>query len=684
MSNLVNMSEHRERPMIKFENPGEIGKSADVKYWDELKAKSSSQKDVLTGLASHVENFCGEARRAKTEHEEELLMCLRQRRGTYEPELAAQIGKDGGSKVYLMITDVKVRGAKAAITDILLSQDDIWGLRPTPIPDMSKEMEDSIAATAMQLFQSGQYTKEEVLQIVEEGEAEIKKQQERMAATRAEKMQTKIEDQLEESDFESELEMFIDDICTFGTGILKGPIFKVKQTLKWTPDYKAIVSEEIVLDVDRVSPFDFFPGAHNSTVDDGPCFIQHRLLAEQLHAMLGQKGSDDESIREILELYGESGHQEYGVNNYAQRAELEGKKTAFAGTSSYIAGKEYRGGAQGRALIAWGMDPERIGDPLKTYQVECWIIAGKVIRCVLNGDPLGVKPISKSVFAEVPGSFWGQGIPYLMRDVQAICNAAVRALVDNMAIASGPQVAIDANAMPSGENITSIYPWKIWQITQSHGGTGNLPIKFFQPEMRSAELLNIYERFAKYADEVTGIPAYQYGSSNVGGAGSTASGLSMLLNSSSKNLKQVIKSIDRAIAGLIYRCFVYNMLYDQDQSIKGDVNIDVLGSNALIHKEQQQVRRMEMLNFTNNEIDLQIMGIEGRADLLKETFKSFDLDPDIIPTGDELRAKMMEKMQQEEAMIRQEQAGAESPGKPQTINAAGAPSQGMNQARARS
>lgn len=81
-----------------------------------------------------------------------------------------------------------------------------------------------------------------------------------------------------------------------------------------------------------------------------------------------------------------------------------------------------------------------------------------------------------------------------------------------------------------------MYPWKIWQYSDDGYGTAGAlqPIAFFQPSSHAQELMQIYQQFSLMADEHTGIPRYMTGDSATGGAGRTASGLSMLMSNAAK------------------------------------------------------------------------------------------------------------------------------------------------------
>jgi hypothetical protein len=248
-----------------------------------------------------------------------------------------------------------------------------------------------------------------------------------------------------------------------------------------------------------------------------------------------------------------------------------------------------------------------------------------------------------------------------------MCNAAARALANNMGISSGPQVWANIDRMPPGEDITNLYPWKIWQTTSDQTGASSAPIGFFQPQSNAAELMAIYEKFSSIADDVTGVPRYMGGEAPGGGIGRTSTGMSMLMTAAGKNMQQAVALIDLEILSpLLERLYYHNMKFADDPSIKGDVRVQARGSSSLAVKESLQVRRNEFLQATNNPTDLQITGLEGRATVLREQAKSLDLNVDrIVPDPEVLKARQM--VMQAQQMAQASQAGSAHNG-PNTDN----------------
>lgn len=626
-----------------------------------------------SALSAHIRTRWQEAYQAKQPVHEQMLKCLRQRKGEYDPVVKAEIAKTGGADLFMMLTDVKCRAAEAWINDVLNAQDEVWGLEPTAEPTLSPEQEQAMFEQAAELIMSGMFAPEEAQGLLEDAKAEIKQQLEKQAKDAAARMTKKIYDQWQEGGFETALKEFVSDVVTFPGGVIKGPILRRTPRLSWGEGFKPVVTEEITAEVSRISPFDVYPGAHASGFNDGDLCVRHRLTNDSLYKMIGVRGNKEEAIRTILREsrgLGYTGWLESSAD--AERDRLEGKDSSWLSKGGYIEALEYRGSAPGSALIEWGMDRTRIDDAERSYEIEAWLIGRHVVRCVLNGDPLGRKPFSKANAIEVPGAFWGMCVSIVMNDTQIICNTAVRALADNIGMASGPQVGVDPNAIPPGESLTSIYPWKIWQLHQSPNGNGVLPLQFFQPQMHAQELIGIFDRFSRQADEVTGIPAYAYGSDSAAGAGKTASGLSMLMNATSKGIRAIISNIDVCVRELMNRFFVYNMLYDPDMSIKGDSQVVSKGAVALIQKETLQMRRMEMLQYTANPIDMEIIGVEGRAKMLREAFKTLEYGEDIIPDGPAFQA-IIAKIEQRRMMLQQGQASNSQQGGPVALDPAGAP-----------
>ncbi|WP_417518739.1 hypothetical protein [Marinobacter sp.] len=653
--------------LVVVKSNAELEREEAAEVQAQREAEERQQAALESSLAGHIRQFWEVAYRHKEPIEQRMLKNLRQIAGQYSDDKLEKIKQAGLPAIYMAITATKCRAAKSWIRDVLMPAGDRpWQLNPTRVPELNPEIKlrlmQKVQADALQMMAAtGQEIGPDQMRAAyDKLEALIKKQQRDDAETKCERMADEIEDQLIEGGWDQHFDDVLSDVVDFPAGILKAPVLRRKKKLAWSAQGQSVeVVESIAPEVYRVDPFAFYPAPGAVEPDDGDCIEVHEYQADQIHDLIGLPGYDEGKIRAVLR-----DHTLHGLSNWTREALRSAKNRArgqFNGHHSdekTIEALEFWGSVQGRKLLEWGKSAEEIQDPDALYDVMAVLIGQHVVCVRLNPDPLGRKPYHKACFENIPGAFWGKGVPDLIEDCQDVCNASARALVANMGIASGPQVAVNTQSLPPGADIEQMYPWKIWQLDFSKtGGNSRPPIDFFQPNGNTSELMNVFKEFSSLADEYSGIPAYSYGvGQSVGGAGKTASGLSMLMNAASKSIKNVIKHIDSGvIAPAVEKFYVHNMLWHEDQSLKGDAQVVARGALSLVAKEQNQLRLQDMLAQTANPLDMQILGLEGRAELLRKAFHGVDIGSEFVPSEEELRAKQQQLQQQEQL---QAQGGA--------------------------
>ncbi len=609
---------------------------------------------IQSRLAAHVDRRWQAAYRAKTSAangemsiEDQILEDYRQRDGRYSESKLQQIRETGGSEIYMELTSTKCRAADAWLEDMLIGTGDkVWGLEPSPIQDLSPDVEEQIRRQVghdafMEMQRSGRMpTPDEMQQAIDSIREQVRQQEQEAARQAAEQMETLIADQLHEGGWEQALRDAIPDITTTKAGIIKGPILRQRKRLHWVrgPNGQTMpeVREEVIPEYERVSPLDIYPGPDAQSTDDGYLIERARFRPEDLEAVQDLPGYDQGAIQELLRRSPEgteSGH----LSVDQQRRDHEQRNTAASEGNSFVV-LIYWGKASGADLREWGLPVEDDSQ----HEINAWLCDGKIIKAVLNPDPLGRRPYHKASYEDIPGAWWGRGIAELIRDLQQMCNAAARALVNNMGIASGPQIFInDTSRVPADEDLTAMYPWKIWQFEQdSTASTGHRPpIESMQPDPIADHLMNVYQWFSKLADDQSGIPSYEHGNADQRGGGATASGLSMLMDHAAKGLKRVVAAIDHGIIRqAVQRLYEHNMLFSPDEAVKGDLQVKARGPAALVEQHQHAAKIQDGLQLTSNQIDMQIIGLRGRAKLLRELLRTMDVPghDDIIPSDDEL------------------------------------------------
>ncbi len=633
---------------------------------DAALAERQNQAMIL-GLSAHIRMCWDAAKIAKKPIEDIMLAALRQRNGEYEPDKLSQIRNQGGSEIFMMITEVKCRAAESWIRDIMLDTGTPpWDIVPTPIPDLSptqtRQLQEAFAEKVIDIIQqTGQApSKSDMAQIREMVSQDYRFKIMQEAHLRTDKMKTKINDQFAQGGWAESFNEFVSDLVTYPAAFIKGPIVRRQRALGWKTNASGntVVDpiERLAPEYERVDPFKIYVEPGITNIDEGYLFEHHPLSRTELSDLIGVPGYDEDAIRKLLS----EGPAQSWINEDVelQKNEEERKYYSYMRPTDVYDALEFWGKVSGKMLIEWGMTAEEIPDEAREYDANVWLIGNYVIKAVLNYDPLGQKPYAKTSYIKTPGSLWGKGIPEIIEDLQSVCNAAARALVNNMGISSGPQVEVNLERIPANEDITQLHPWKIWQTTSDPMGGSNPAVRFHQPEDNASTLMGVYDRFSKLADDHSGIPAYMYGDLNVQGAGRTSSGLSMLMGAAGKGIRQVVGHIDAdIIKPIVHRQFVYNMRYDEDESIKGDAQVVARGAINLAVKETVNVRRIEFLNATANEIDMQIIGRDGRAAILREVAKGLQMpEDDVVPSRE--KAEYMGGIAAKAAAAQQSQAPA--------------------------
>lgn len=622
---------------------------------------------VISELAGHIRRHWAIARQAKQVVHNKMIEAVYSRRGAYTPEKLAQIAEDEAQPIYMMLFATKARQAQALLSDALVGTgaEKPWTLRPTPKPDLPEEdvaevLREAAAEVYERTVMGDPMQMEDIRGMLRDAKANIEHEVAERAREDAEKAEVEIEDMLVEGGFNEAMSQFLDDLPVFKTAFIKGPILRNVARMRWLENGAVAVEDGIKPEWERVDPFHIFPAPWSKTVDDGFLIERHRLSRSDLNAMLGVPGYSDSAIREVLDTHGIGGLRQWAADLDLSQASAEGQSTVQY-QDDLIDALQYWGSVSGRMLRDWGMSEEDIPDDSKEYHIEAWLIGQWVIKAVRNADPLGRRPYYGTSYSKVAGAFWGASLYDIIADCQHLCNASARALTRNLGIASGPQAVVNIDAVPSGEDVTNIYPWKVWQVRTdpANPNAHSQPVSFFQPSSNASELMGVYEKFSVLADEYSGIPRYMAGVEG-GSIGRTASGLSMMVGNASKTIKALVGNIDTNVtAPAVSRAYEWTLMYAPEKQLRGDINIVARGALSMLVKETAQVRRNEFLRATANPIDMQIIGVKGRAALLRESAKSLDMDvSDIVPDEAVMEAQEHKARLQ---MLAQAQANGQPP-----------------------
>jgi hypothetical protein len=294
-------------------------------------------------------------------------------------------------------------------------------------------------------------------------------------------------------------------------------------------------------------------------------------------------------------------------------------------------------------------------DPLEEHRVIIHFCNNEVLK-IAPEYPLDSGDGLYSVwnFEKGETSVFGIGIPNIMNDSQRAMNGAWRMMMDNAGLSVGPQVVIDKSAVVPQDGNWGLKPLKIWlKTTTAIGNPNNPPFGVFNIPNNQEQLAGIIELAKMFADEETSMPLISTG--DQGTPTQTLGGLSMLFNSANVVFRRVVKTFDDDLTKpTVRRAYDWNMQFNPDETVKGDMQVDARGSSVLLVREIQSIHAMNVIqNWTIHPVLGPYVKVRQGMKIALKTLMIDD--DDLLHTQDEADRKMQE---QAAAMAAQGQEGA--------------------------
>jgi len=481
----------------------------------------------------------------------------------------------------------------------------------------------------------------------------------------AKKMQKKVHDQLEESNASMHLRSASFEMSLFGTGIMKGPFAVDKEYPNWDEggEYNPLI--KTVPEVTQVSVWNFYPDPDAYSIEEAQYVIErHKMSRSQLRGLKKRPYFRDSVIDEVIEM-GE---------NYVKKS-WEDDLTDYApehGIDRFSV-LEYWGMIDTELLIEQGVDiPTDLKDT-DELQANVWICNGKLLRMVLNPFKPAKIPYMAVPYELNPYSFFGVGIAENMDDTQTLMNGFMRMAVDNGVLSGNLLIEVDETNLVPGQDL-SVYPGKIFRRQGGAPGQAIFGTKY--PNV-SSENMQLFDKARQLADESTGLPSFAHGQTGITGVGRTASGISMLMNAANGNIKTVIKNIDHyLLRPLGEGLFRFNMQFDYDSKIKGDLEVKARGTESLMANEVRSQRLMQFMQVAGNPALAPFAKFQY---IIREIAKALDLDPDKVTNNMDEAALQAELMKGFQAPM-PEQQGSVAGANPADPTGAGGGTIGTGQA----
>jgi hypothetical protein len=624
----------------------------------------------LNPVVAWVKNRFNRSKDKRRLDENRWLRAYRNFRGQYGPEVV--FTDEEQSQVFIKITKTKVLAAVAQIGDVLFAGNKFpIGIEPTPEPigDTPDKVYADLGPAAQQQGQAGPTPTVARPELYGELGKQLEPIKDKLQTGNvptpttvawepvkiaAKKMEKKIYDQLEESEASKHLRYKAFEMSLFGTGIIKGPFAIDKEYPRWSKsapkedqtsgqapattqgDYTPII--KTVPKITAVSVWNFYPDpdARNMSECEG-VIERHKMSQHDLRQLrkrpMFRKDSIDEAIRRGYNYQPEDWETILEDNtsaNIIERYEV----LEYWGTIS-------RDIAEENGLVV----PEsKLDKEVDEFQVNIWICNDQILRLVINPYTPNIIPYYATPYEVNPYSFFGIGIAENMDDTQELMNGFMRMAVDNAALSGNIIIELDETNLVPGQDM-KVYPGKIFRRQAGAPGQAIFGTKF--PNV-SNELLQLFDKARQISDEATNMPSISHGSTGAPGAGRTAAGMSMLMGAAAQSIKAVVRNIDDYfLAPLGRNLFAFNMQFDYDPDIEGDLAVVAKGTESLMRNE---VRSQRLLQFMQTGLGNPVTAPLVRVDyILRELATSLDLDEDMVVNDQramQVQAQLMKEMQQ--------------------------------------
>jgi len=618
----------------------------------------------VSGIIPFVMDRYQRAEDYRNNDEERWLRSYRNYRGLYGSDV--QFTEAEKSRVFIKVTKTKTLAAYGQIVDVLFAGNKFpISVEPTVLPEgvasdvnfdpkMPEQLKGETSLSSPYGFKGDgmdlpkgatEKTLAERLGPLQETLGEIEGLEEGVGKTptavtfspamvAAKSMEKQIMDQLQESGASKQLRSTAFEMALFGTGVMKGPFAIDKEYPNWDEEGNYSPVFKTVPSTSHVSVWNFFPDPDASNMDEAQYVIErHKMSRTQLRGLKKRPYFRANVIDEVIEA-GESYDKKYWEDDLSDYAPDHGIDRFEV--------LEYWGMCDVDMLEENDVDIPKDLKEFDELQANIWISNGKLIRMVLNPFKPATIPYMAAPYELNPYSFFGVGLAENMDDTQTLMNGFMRMSVDNAVLSGNLLIEVDETNLVPGQDL-SVYPGKVFRRQGGAPGQAIFGTKF--PNV-SNENLQLFDKARQLADESTGFPSFAHGQTGVQGVGRTASGISMLMNAAAGSIKTVIKNVDDyLLKPLGEGMFRFNMQFNFDKEIKGDLEVQARGTESLMANEVRSQRLMSFLQVASNPA---LAPFAKFPYIIREIAKSMELDPEKVTNNmDEatVQAEILKGMQ---------------------------------------
>jgi hypothetical protein len=586
--------------------------------------QDQAQVQPLDAMGQYLLAEFGQAELDRRDTEERWLRDLRQYRGLYDPEVLAKIDKNR-SRVFIRKTRVKVKTVDARMADLVFPAGATrnFGISPTPKPRLSGDQKAEIRKRLQKLGQ--QVDRQLFDKVVLE-----------WATERAKEMAKTIDDQLVEAGYKKACLAAMHSGNLYGVGIIKGPLVErrvrtrfVSVNGKWTPQSESY----IVPFIEHVPLWRFYPDMGATCLEQMRYVYElHEKSAHEMADLASRKTFNKQRIADhVLAYPNGSGRLRYIDSELRQIGEREAQLGSLGGKYQVL---ERWGWLSGEQLCQVGVEVPA-DRKHESFFSNVWMLSdGQVIRAVLQPINGQTWPYHAYHFDKDESTFFNEGLASLIRDDQAMLNAATRLMLDDAAMTVGTMLEVNPHLLSSLDGINEWGPWKTW--LRNNVAPGQRAVTPINLTGSLSELAAMAQHFENNADEVSAVPRYMSGENATNGAAGTSSGLSMLIGNVNIIVKDQIASWDEGVTvSFIKGMYHWNMQFNPDDAIKGDFDVSATATASLVAKEVRARQLNDFATLTANPLDAPFI---KRDKLNRQRAEALELI-DVVKTDDEIKAE---------------------------------------------
>lgn len=549
-----------------------------------------------------------------------------------DKELADAIGVDA----YVNLTAMKSGLVQSYLIENLVQAGQVpWTIEPTPRPDLSASGEYEAVSRVMAAVQDGYRGDFETL--ARQIKAEVLREEFSVAQTRAQHMEKLITDQCLEGGWKRAMYGFTSDFAVYPFAVMHGPVPTSRPRLVWSED-SLHTKIESFYEFRSVSPWDFWYTADSPDTQRGTgVFIRQRWTRQQLLDAARIPSYNVENIEATLSEIANS------KSDYAFRWLSANPDEPASLALSWDCGSQtidvlvHYGFFKGSDLREYGITGVEDNE---TYNATVTVVGKRTIQAFIHKNPSAlVRPVFTASFYKTHDRIPSFSIPQRIRDVERCYLTCLRYLISNAADSSGPIVEADYSRLHkymSDEDLARIVPNTVY-LSSSDMPSQNPALRFYSIPSVIPQYQALLAYFMDLVDRVSNIPAALHGTAQGTGANRTFRGAAMLQGNAVKAIQAAVGNIDEYVFGpmgeLLYN---YNLVYSDDESVKGDCKIIASGASGLLQREIDRQNSFEVLQLVGSagqQIAQMPKGAEIIAWALRNVLKQMQVPEELLDTS---------------------------------------------------